>query len=313
MLTASEDCTVRIWSIATGECTQTFTGHGDPVFSAVFSRQGQVLTASADWSAMIWSIATGACTRTFSGHGSWVNSAVFNEDESAVLTASDDRTANIWSIATGDCTQTFVGHERSVNTVVCHGDGSLVLTASDDRTVKMWNSTTAECTRTFSGKTTMNSAVFSADGSLVLAGTEPPYIWNAETGHIVKCFLRETPDGVESAVFEPVAERPAVLVTCYDGDVRLLYCYHDSAIFVWNPFLEKSLRDLARAAGQEWHGRLVRSAVFSADGTQVLTASDDLTAKIWDIGTGECMRTFSGHLRAITSAVFAPPQGHNAV
>ena len=25
----------------------------------------------------------------------------------------------------------------------------------------------------------------------MLAGTEPPYIWNAETGYIVKCFLRE--------------------------------------------------------------------------------------------------------------------------
>ena len=39
VLTASNDRTAKLWSAATGECTQTFSGHGGGVHSAVFSGQ----------------------------------------------------------------------------------------------------------------------------------------------------------------------------------------------------------------------------------------------------------------------------------
>merc|ERR1711972_644294 len=67
VLTASRDCSAKIWSTATGECTQTFEGHFFGVLSAVFSADGNsVLTASYDQTAKIWDIATGECTQTFS-------------------------------------------------------------------------------------------------------------------------------------------------------------------------------------------------------------------------------------------------------
>ena len=48
-LTASSDKTAKIWSTATGECTQTFSGHGGVVGSALFSSDGSSgLTASYD-------------------------------------------------------------------------------------------------------------------------------------------------------------------------------------------------------------------------------------------------------------------------
>merc|ERR1712187_73436 len=52
----------------------------------------------------------------------------------------------------------------------------------------------------------------------------------------------------------------------------------------------------------EGHSFGVLSAVFSADGSSVLTASYDQTAKIWSVATGECTQTFSKpHLRRIIS------------
>ena len=68
----------KLWSVATGECSQTFTGHIGIVFSAVFSSDcDSVLTASHDNMAKLWSVATGECLKTFSGHMSMVISAVF--------------------------------------------------------------------------------------------------------------------------------------------------------------------------------------------------------------------------------------------
>ena len=50
--------------------------------------------------------------------------------------------------------------------------------------------------------------------------------------------------------------------------------------------------------------RFFRSVVLSADGSSVLTASDDETARMWDSFSGECKQTFSGHTGYVMSAVF---------
>ena len=49
MLTASDDCTARLWDAKTGKCIQTFAGHEDVVKKAIFSNDGvSMLTASFD-------------------------------------------------------------------------------------------------------------------------------------------------------------------------------------------------------------------------------------------------------------------------
>ena len=53
------------------------------------------------------------------------------------------------------------------------------------------------------------------------------------------------------------------------------------------------------------HGGPVNSAVFSADGSLLLTASLDRTAKVWDSCTGECKLTLAGHDDPVFSAVFS--------
>uniref|UniRef100_A0A7S2NIR5 Uncharacterized protein n=1 Tax=Alexandrium andersonii TaxID=327968 RepID=A0A7S2NIR5_9DINO len=52
-------------------------------------------------------------------------------------------------------------------------------------------------------------------------------------------------------------------------------------------------------------GEAVNSAFFSTDGAIVLTASDDGTAKLWSVSSGQCVRTFEGHAGAVHSAVFS--------
>ncbi len=45
---------------------------------------------------------------------------------------------------------------------------------------------------------------------------------------------------------------------------------------------------------------------FSPDGTRILTASQDKTARIWDAKTGALLVTLTGHNRAVASAQFSP-------
>ena len=54
------------------------------------------------------------------------------------------------------------------------------------------------------------------------------------------------------------------------------------------------------------HTAEVTSAAFSPDGKRVVTASDDTTARVWDVGSGKPLATLRGHTYPVTSAAFSP-------
>ena len=48
------------------------------------------------------------------------------------------------------------------------------------------------------------------------------------------------------------------------------------------------------------------SAAYSPDGTRIVTASRDKTARIWDARTGAQLAVLSGHGDAVNSAAYSP-------
>jgi WD40 repeat protein len=53
----------------------------------------------------------------------------------------------------------------------------------------------------------------------------------------------------------------------------------------------------------------VRSAFFSPDGTRIVTASGDGTARIWSAATGQEIIALRGHEDRVQSASFSPDGG----
>jgi WD40 repeat protein len=54
------------------------------------------------------------------------------------------------------------------------------------------------------------------------------------------------------------------------------------------------------------HTSQVTEIDISRDGKYLATASDDMTARVWDLATGETIHIFSGHTDAVTSVAFSP-------
>ena len=54
------------------------------------------------------------------------------------------------------------------------------------------------------------------------------------------------------------------------------------------------------------HDNMVESAAFSPDGTHIVTASDDKTARIWDAKTAREIAVLRGHHGVVESAAFSP-------
>ena len=47
------------------------------------------------------------------------------------------------------------------------------------------------------------------------------------------------------------------------------------------------------------HQRWVWDCVFSVDGAYLVTASSDCSARLWDLASGEAIRVYSGHHKAV--------------
>lgn len=318
MLTASADRSVKLWA-ESGDCLATICGHGGGVRSAVFSIDAQsVLTASADSTAKVWSLETGRCLQTLAGHSAGLRSASYSADGARALTASYDCTARIWSLQSAppaQLAQNLEGHAGGVTSAVFSPDDAWALTSSQDCTAKIWSSQTGRCCRTLAGhEDWVSSAQFGASGGpgsgtlrvLTASSDGSALVWDAESGGVARSLCAaergSSRPGLSSAVFSPHDGERSVLTAAEDGAARLWDVRAPGAA---GPALLFPAEASAHGGGGTG-ARGLSSAVFRADGDQVLTACDDGTAKLWSTRGARRLSTFKGHGSRVSSALFLP-------
>ncbi len=54
------------------------------------------------------------------------------------------------------------------------------------------------------------------------------------------------------------------------------------------------------------HSREVMSVVYSPDGRYLASGSQDKTIKIWEVATGNELRTLTGHSETVFSVAYSP-------
>jgi WD40 repeat protein len=286
LLTASEDKTVRLWSLDNSEPIGTLLGHGAAVWSVAPSRDGRrVVTASDDGTARVWDVRT-KVGLPLEGHTEPVNFAMFSGDGRNVVTASNDRTARIWEAGTGKQKAILGGHTSRVLTAVFSPDGAQVLTASADGSARLWNvappAYTSIVVLTGHGEG-VQTVAFSRDRHLVVTGANDgsAMVWDAQTG-VQRATLRRHEAQVSSVMFSPDGE--SVVTGADDGTARI------TNIQTGNELVLKE------------HNGPVRTAVFSPDGSLVATASD--MARLWNAKTGDIVARLVGHQGEIYTAAF---------
>ena len=148
LATGSEDQTIRLWDLQTGECLQILEGHDRFVLSVAYSRDHLIASGSDDHTIRLWDAKTGDCLKTLEGHDGWIQAIAFSPDGTLLASSSTDLTAKLWDIATGSCLQTLTGHNKWLQSVCFSPDGTYLATGSEDETIKLWQVQTGECWQT---------------------------------------------------------------------------------------------------------------------------------------------------------------------
>jgi WD40 repeat protein len=96
LLTGSEDCTARVWSLADGSCLRIFVGHSQAVTTVAVVDPITFLTGSKDTTIKVWDGLSASCIRTYTGHSGTVTSVSTTFQSGTFISASEDQTVKLW-------------------------------------------------------------------------------------------------------------------------------------------------------------------------------------------------------------------------
>ena len=196
VVSGSEDNTLKVWDLASGQCRATFAGHTNIVLGVAITPDGKiVVSGSADKTLKVWDLASGQCRATFADPTSSVYGVVITPDGKTVVSGSGDDTLKVWDLASGQCRATFAGHTDIVYGVAITPDGKTVVSASKDNTLKVWDLASGQCRATFAGHTdTVYGVDITPDGKTVVSGSDDATlkVWDLASGQCRATFEGHT-------------------------------------------------------------------------------------------------------------------------
>jgi len=222
LVSGSDDKTIRLWHLKTGQLINTFLGHSHFVKSVAFSPDGQwIASGSSDRTIKLWDTKTGDAIFTLAGHSQVVKSVAFSPDGQFLASGSADKTIHLWNLQTQEVISSLNRHQLQITSIAFSPDGQFLASASYDRTVCLWNWRLGSIISRFTGHAKPVLAVaFSPDSSLLATGSEDNTIqlWNLQNGKAIRTLTSHS-WSVVALVFSPDGE--TLVSGSWDKTVKL--------------------------------------------------------------------------------------------
>lgn len=173
LLSASEDKTVRLWSLDMFTCLVAYRGHDNPIWDLQWGPYGHYfLTGSNDRTARLWATDHIEPLRIYVGHDNDVDCVAFHPNNLYIFTGSCDRTVRMWHISGGNCLRLFTGHTGNVTAIACSPDGKTLASADDVGNIILWTLETGRRKKRMRGhgKGGIYSLSWSVESTVLVSG-----------------------------------------------------------------------------------------------------------------------------------------------
>jgi WD40 repeat protein len=283
-----------------------FPGHQDGVSAVAVAADGRtVLSGSFDKSVRLWDLDTGQELTRYDGHTAPVLAVALSADGRRALSGGLDQTVRLWDVGAGRELRRFGQFRSGVTAVAFAPDGTRFAAACGfqkvthtlknepdqpplanmewrrpnfrDCSVTVWETETGRRVFSLAGHgDEVTSVAFTPDGKRLVSGSfdKTASLWDLETGKEIRRFR-----GHKGEVFG-VAVSP-------DGK-RLLTCSGTLG----------AVPDKKADKNQD--------AAKGPKPAPPPAAAPDNTVRLWDLETGEELRSFQGHQNAVLAVAFSP-------
>lgn len=233
------------------------------------------------------------------GHERSITQIKFNRDGDLLFSSSKDPKPNAWYSINGERLGTFDGHTGTVWSIDVKWDSTRFVSGAADQTLRIWDVLTGTTVSRVDTKTSVRGVAFSYSGNLIACTTDNIMGHNSEL-----CILdsRTQGDGKCDPIMSvQVNSKTVKALSVLWGplDEYIITGQEDGTIIKWDMRTGKEL-DCASD-----HTKQINDMQLSHDGTMLITASKDTTARLYDLETLEQLKMYKTD-RPVNSAAITP-------
>ncbi len=282
VFTSSAD-NARIWNSETGEALQRLVADRVAIvrFTALSPDGKRVAMGCGDKTTRIWDTDSGKELHRLA-HASEAHFVAFSPDGKQLVTLAKSD-VRIWDTDTGDELHKLEERSKLIRFAAFSPDGKKIVLAGLDEAVgnsgreesaQIWGVASEKALYRLVGHGNWIASVsFSSDGTRIVTSSNDgtARVWDVDTGEEL-CRLLDHPGVASCAAFSP----DGTLVVS-GGGVSNVHGTPTAPVHLFDAISGEKL--------YEWHDhtRFIQSVAFSPDGKKIVSASDDSTARIWNL------------------------------
>ncbi|PSB43226.1 hypothetical protein C7B80_24915 [Cyanosarcina cf. burmensis CCALA 770] len=276
LISGSNDRTVRLWDLQTGQLIRLLKGHKERVKYLRVSEDGNlIISGSADSTLKIWEIETGNCIRTIKtsqNPQTVLNAIAINASQHTIATGSTSvqGTVKLWNWQTGEMIDAVRAASSGIRSLAMSQDGKILVSGSGGGTIKIWHLDRG----LNQPKHDLSNAHMS--DVLTLAIRNQILISGGEDRTIKIWDLNTTEKQQPIHILEGHGGSIWCVVVSPDG-TKIASASADYTVKIWDLLTGQILETLTGHLGE------VRTVTFSPDSKMLASAGDDWVIKLWQL------------------------------
>ncbi|GIY28466.1 putative wd40 domain protein [Caerostris darwini] len=287
-----KDGRIHLFDVHSAKMLNTLSGHTDPVTSMQAQDNDRFLITSGGNKVVVWNFfckkemfVPKSRSRKEDRHQEPVTCAAVSRDGSLAVSGSRDRIVKVWQLNSGELHASLKGHSASVTCVAFSPNGLFAVSGSEDATLKVWGLTLGLIVSTFQEHQSKVMAVaVTCDSRRVLSVDSQGQhrLWQADTGtQLVVCI------------------KPSHNVAVHANMVFAVGGKNDCSLKFWPVTDMDSEKSVS-------HSDAITCYTVTYDCQTIVTGSNDMSLKVWEVGSGKLTQVLVGHESMVTCAACAP-------
>ncbi|PPK57339.1 WD40 repeat protein [Malaciobacter marinus] len=291
IISGSDDTTIKLWNMETGECLKTLKGHSGRINSLSITLDGKTIISGSLMETKLWSLKSGKCiknikqkeTASFTDDDYITSFQVISSDGNTIASVNYYEEVRVWNQEDSSLISKFYTNVGTSPILAISPDGNIIAVgkgSNSDRCgkIEIWDIKKNQCIHKLNKHTNLVSVLVITSDNKLVSGSwdETIRVWDIESGKCLKVL-----EGQKSFVY--------TLAVTPDGNTLVSSSSNPNIIKIWDLNTRKCVNTIETSAA--------KALAITPDGNNLVTEYG-----IWRLKTGECikkLKSYDTHLKII--------------